>query len=294
MAIDKPATRVLLGVTLLGAASALVYAGYRLGEPGVVKLEHDASLVSLKEELAEDRQRITELDAQIQIHLDALAIRLGRLQAQVVRLDALGERMVSRAQLDGGEFNFTEAPAIGGPEETSEGNSLKLPEFERLLDELSAQLDDRARQLDIMEELLLNHDVKQAALPAGKPVDSGWISSSYGKRLHPTSGKMHFHRGMDFAGKPGSDVLAVADGVVTWVGRKTGYGKMVEINHADGYATRYAHNQENFVKVGDRVHRGDVIAALGSTGRTTGPHVHFEVIRDGKTVNPAKYVRAGP
>lgn len=293
MAFDRPSSKVLLGVTLMGAA-ALVYAGYRMGGGNVTKVQHDASLVTLKEELSEDRARVLALEEEVQAHLDALAVRLGRLQAHVVRLDVLGERMVSRARLDGGEFNFSEVPALGGPEELGEGSSLKVPEFERLLEDLSAKLDDRARQFDIMEDLLLNDEVTQAALPAGKPVEGGWTSSSYGKRLHPTTGKMHFHSGMDFAGKRGSNVLAVADGVVTWVGRKSGYGRLVEINHAGGYATRYAHNQENFVKLGDRVHRGQVIAALGSSGRTTGPHVHFEVIRDGKTVNPAKYVRAGP
>jgi murein DD-endopeptidase MepM/ murein hydrolase activator NlpD len=139
--------------------------------------------------------------------------------------------------------------------------------------------------------LLLQRQLDSRQLPAGRPVDSGWMSSVYGQRPDPFSGKMGWHAGVDFAGHAGVDILAVADGVVSWSGSRYGYGELVEVDHGNGYRTRYAHNQENLVAIGARVRKGDVIARMGSSGRATAPNVHFEVLLNGRHVNPAKYVR---
>jgi len=123
---------------------------------------------------------------------------------------------------------------------------------------------------------------------------SGWLSSNYGNRLDPFTGKRAWHNGVDFAGREGSDIVAVASGVVSWSGERYGYGKMVEVAHGEGVTTRYAHNLENTVKVGDMVRRGEVIALMGNSGRSTGPHVHFEVFKNGRPVDPASYLRRTP
>jgi len=126
--------------------------------------------------------------------------------------------------------------------------------------------------------------------PEGRPVHSGYISSMFGNRTDPFTGRAAFHKGVDFAGREGSEVVAVASGVVIWSGDRYGYGQMVEINHGNGYVTRYAHNSDNLVAVGDTVKRGEVIAVMGSTGRATGPNLHFEVLHNGRVVNPLSYV----
>jgi murein DD-endopeptidase MepM/ murein hydrolase activator NlpD len=137
----------------------------------------------------------------------------------------------------------------------------------------------------------LTEDAIKSAIPSGKPVKNGWVSSYYGYRTDPFNGKKVFHDGLDFAGKEGSKVYAVADGIVTWKGRRNGYGELVEIDHGNGYVTRYAHNKTVIAEQGQKVTKGQAIALMGSTGRSTGPHVHFEVLRDGKSVNPYKFVQ---
>jgi murein DD-endopeptidase MepM/ murein hydrolase activator NlpD len=169
-----------------------------------------------------------------------------------------------------------------------------IPALEGELFALSNALDDREVQLDILSELIQGEQVRDDATPAGKPILSGWLSSHFGSRIDPFSGKKAWHEGIDFAGREGSDIIAVASGVVSWSGERSGYGNMVEVAHGDGVITRYAHNQENLVKVGDMVRRGDVVALMGNSGRSTGPHVHFEVHKNGRPVDPASYLRRTP
>jgi murein DD-endopeptidase MepM/ murein hydrolase activator NlpD len=149
----------------------------------------------------------------------------------------------------------------------------------------------REVQFEVLAGLLSSEQLRTESTPAGRPIRSGWQSSSFGSRIDPISGKRAWHTGADFAGREGSDILAVASGVVSWSGVKAGYGTMIEVAHGDGLSTRYAHNQENLVELGDLVRRGDVIALMGSSGRSTGPHVHFEVFKHGRAVDPASYVR---
>ena len=151
-------------------------------------------------------------------------------------------------------------------------------------------MDDREQQLDILETLLANRKIEDAVFLAGRPIKKGWMSSHFGRRADPFTGRMAIHEGVDFAGKLGSDIVTVGSGVVTWSDNRYGYGRLVEINHGNGFMTRYAHNMENKVTVGDIVKKGQVIALMGSSGRSTGPHVHFEVYKHGRPVDPATYI----
>jgi murein DD-endopeptidase MepM/ murein hydrolase activator NlpD len=156
---------------------------------------------------------------------------------------------------------------------------------------LSADLEVREDRLDALEELILDRQLHEDMHPGGRPLADGWISSGFGYRSHPVTGVKEFHRGIDFAGKRGMDVSSVGAGVVTWSGKRWGYGKLVEINHGNGYVTRYAHNKKNLVDIGDTVSKDQLIALLGSTGRSTGPHVHFEVLHKGRVVNPWNFIK---
>jgi murein DD-endopeptidase MepM/ murein hydrolase activator NlpD len=222
--------------------------------------------------------------------MDALGQRLAQMQAAILRLDGLGQRLVDMADLDRGEFDFGRPPAQGGPDELADAGPIQAPDLLAALDDLSRQIDDRQRQLNALETLLFDRQLKKAGRPSGRPVRRGWLSSPYGKRTDPFTGRPARHRGIDFAGRRGSEVVAVAAGVVTWSGPRSGYGNLVEINHGNGYVTRYGHNEQNLVEVGERVRKGQQIARMGSSGRSTGPHVHFEVLRHGRQINPARFI----
>lgn len=239
-----------------------------------------------------DRQRAevgaVRVDAQRQ--LDAFAAHVAELQARLTRLDALGERLTELAELDSSEFDFSLNVGQGGLEDPLAGSAYAPPPFMSTLDELALRLDSREQQLEVLEQLLAERRLDDAEYLAGRPVLQGYISSPFGRRSDPLTGRLSMHKGVDFAAKAGSDVVAVAAGVVTASGRRSGYGNTVEISHADGYVTLYAHNQSNLVQVGDLVQRGQVIAKVGSTGRSTGSHVHFEVTQNGRVVNPSNYI----
>lgn len=130
------------------------------------------------------------------------------------------------------------------------------------------------------------------ATPKGWPVN-GWLSSSYGSRNHPLKGTRDFHTGVDISANPGTSIKATADGIVSFSGWSGANGRLVAIEHGHGFRTFYAHNKKNMVKVGDVVQRGDIVAHVGSTGSSTGPHVHYEVWKDGKPRNPKPYLKEG-
>ncbi|MDH5711638.1 MAG: M23 family metallopeptidase [Gammaproteobacteria bacterium] len=248
-----------------------------------------SQLADVEKELAQQKEMINKARVNAQSELDALAARLGLMQAHVTRLDALGERLVTISKLDSKEFNFSHAPALGGPHESE---SVVSAEFKDVLGELNDQLDSREQQLSILEDVLMSKQIKQESRPTGRPVNSGWTSSYFGKRTDPFTGKLEMHKGMDFAGREGSEVIAVSSGIVTWAGPRYGYGSLVEINHGHGYSTRYGHNSDILVKVGDTVEKGQAIALMGSTGRSTGPHVHFEVLLNDRQVDPIRFVQS--
>ncbi|WP_163369754.1 M23 family metallopeptidase [Endozoicomonas acroporae] len=244
-----------------------------------------------KQVLDTQQQDLGLVRQQAQNQLDALMLRLSELQGRMTRLDALGERLTSKAKLDDGEFDFSEAPALGGPQEFAEAEAAysKVSLIEAI-DQLADQIDNREEQLDLLDNLIANRTLHDDAFLAGLPVRKGWLSSRYGRRTDPFTGKGAWHNGVDFAGKRGSDIISVAAGVVVWSGTRSGFGLLVEVNHGNGYLTRYAHNDENLVKVGDIVTRGQAIAKMGSSGRSTGPHVHFEVLKNGKPQDPSRYI----
>ncbi len=241
-----------------------------------------------------DRQsKLLETEQRIaREQLDAMAVRMAEAQARLLRLDALGERLTVMAKLDRGEFDFSKQPAVGGPEEekTAAEVVFRKPEFMDSMDRLGKLIDDREEQLRILETLMANREMAKAGYLAGRPIHKGWMSSDFGYRTDPFSGQRAWHAGVDFAGKHGSDIIAVAAGVVTWSSDRYGYGQMIEVNHGNGYSSRYGHNSELLVDVGDIVKKGQVMAKMGSSGRSTGPHVHFEVYKNGKAVNPARYI----
>lgn len=236
-----------------------------------------------------ERQALEETKRESLSGLDVLGGRLGQMQAELLRLNALGGRLVQMAGLSEEEFDFDHPPALGGPEPaaTTQTTGAELTEE---MDRLFSELQDRDRKLTLLEQLIMERDLEEQIMPAGSPVLSGFITSKFGYRKDPINRKGSFHRGVDFAGKRGSPIVAVADGLVIQAENRSGYGRTVEIRHGNGLVTRYAHNQKLLVQEGDLVKQGQVIATLGSSGRATGPHLHFEVLDDGVQVNPMTYV----
>ncbi len=254
-----------------------------------------SEVATLTDEIESHRSAIVITRQQTEDTLDALSIRVGQMNARIIRLDALGRRLTEMADLEEGEFDFDSAPAIGGPEEEpfASGSGVAVAEVLVAMQDLDHQLNNREAQLGVLESMLMDQKLSDRVYPQGRPVKSGWMSSYFGRRTDPFTGKPANHRGVDFAGKAGSEVVAVADGVVTWSSSRYGFGKLVEINHGNGYATRYAHNSENLVSVGEEVRKGQTVALMGDTGRATGPNLHFEVLRNGKRVNPVTFIRQG-
>ncbi|MFM7396075.1 MAG: M23 family metallopeptidase [Gammaproteobacteria bacterium] len=238
---------------------------------------------------ATDQSEIDELRARLQERIDAMSARVGQLNAHIIRLDALGKRLAEMANVDSHEFDFSMAPSAGGPESGS-AVAVQAPELTAMIDDFETRLVQRDAQLNVLEQIILQRELRKQILPEGRPVERGFMSSGFGNRQDPVSGEFSFHRGVDFAGNAGDLVIAVGAGVVTFAGYRPDYGYVVDVTHGDGYVTRYAHNSEVLVRQGDTVSRGQRLAIMGSTGRSTGPHVHFEVLRNGAPVNPLSYL----
>lgn len=222
--------------------------------------------------------------------LKAVTARMAEMQAQLMRLDALGEHLAESANLNPAEFESSRKPPMGGPltedlSVLSDGPGLNLR-----LQELADQIERKEAQLQALDSLMSGQRALPKSYLAHMPVRSGYMSSTYGYRADPFTGRATFHGGIDFAGPTGTHVYAVAPGIVTWAGMKSGYGNLVEISHGDGISTRYAHASRLNVRVGDLVAKDQLVAYMGSTGRSTGSHLHYEVLRDGKQVNPATYI----
>lgn len=292
--IDLGSRRIRLLALAAGSACALVLVAVGFGAALLFGGSYGPAaheLTDLRATLAHQREQLANLDNDSHRSLDALAMQLGRLQAQATRLNALGERLTEVGKLDDGEFDFTTAPAMGGPEDAASLVATSLP-IQNGVDGLRAEFDRQEAQFGVLENLLRDRKIDSALLPSGMPVAQGYISSGFGARTDPLDGHAGTHLGLDFDAPMGSSVNAVADGVVTWSGQRSGYGNVVEIDHGNGYMTRYAHNSLNVAEVGTRVHAGQTIARVGSTGRSTGPHCHFEVWLNGRPVNPLIYVKS--
>lgn len=245
----------------------------------------------LRASLNEQRELLRESQRRLGDHFDSLGQRLGRIQAHVSRLNALGQRLTDMAGLDRSEFSFDTVPAVGGPERPVPWERVREPEFDESLQLIEIALKEKENELSILEALLTDRELHEKQYPQGWPTaNGGWMSSGYGERTDPFTGRTAFHEGVDIAARQGSEIRAMAAGVVTYAGRKSGYGLLVEINHGNGYETRYAHAKELVAKVGDRVEKGDTVARVGSTGRSTGSHVHIEVIINDQVVNPHEHL----
>jgi murein DD-endopeptidase MepM/ murein hydrolase activator NlpD len=265
----------------------LVYLGYSIN-PGQ---DNRVVIDEWQDDVRHQQTQLAHIREKADADIDALSSRIGLLQAHVMRLDALGRKLVKMASIDNSEFDFDSSPALGGPE-TSTNIVFEQDELSQAIDALGLQLQKRENQLAVMEDLVLNENLQKEVEPSGRPITKGWLSSYFGMRTHPISGRREMHKGIDFAGKMGGPVIAVAKGVVTYSGKRYSYGNMIEIAHGNGYSTRYAHNSRLLVSVGDTVEKGFQIAEIGSSGRSTGPHVHFEVLKNGVEVNPVRFIRA--
>lgn len=289
--LKRPATLAALAGAVAAVAGVVFLAGYVVAA-NQHHVDPDQRVIEMQATIDSQRREIENTRLRAQENLEALAVRVGRMQAHVIRLDALGKRLTQMADLEDGEFDFDTAPPRGGPELEVERGPVDGEDFLNGLDGLTVQLDDREQQLGVLESLLLDRNLQKQVYPAGRPVKAGWISSFYGGRRDPFTGRRARHEGVDFAGREGAPVVAVGAGVVSWSADRYGYGNMVEVSHGNGFVTRYAHNKANLVAVGDKVKKGQVIALMGSTGRATGPNLHFEVIRNGRTVDPLDYIKA--
>ncbi len=280
---------ILAGVSalVLGALAGAFAFGLSLGQGrglGVAQTAHWMDVL--------DRQRdeLADLNTRMHTRAEALAIQVGDLQAHMIRLDALGRRLTAMAGLPANEFDFGANPPMGGPDTDAPGAAFGMPSLALLLRRLKGRIELRTSQLSALENVLLSRKLKQEIYPEGRPVDVGWISSPFGWRIDPLTGRPEFHEGIDFAAPMGTPIHAVAAGVVTWAAPMEGYGNMVEINDGEGYSTLYAHSEKLLVHVGETVKRGEVIALVGSTGWSTGPHVHFQVMRNGHPINPKAFI----
>ncbi|WP_345292914.1 peptidoglycan DD-metalloendopeptidase family protein [Kangiella marina] len=253
-------------------------------------LVSESAIQKWQVELTQQKEELERAKKLSEDKVQALSSRLASMQAHILRLDAAGARLAEEAGITE-EFGFGAAPAMGGPSEGDSADKATYHDVASSLDTIQSSIEAKEQQLFALESLLLDKNISAEQKITGRPVNTGWLSSPYGYRADPFSGKRAWHAGIDFSALAGSDVVATAAGVVTTVERKAGYGIFVEVSHGDGYTTRYGHNKAVLVKKGDLVEKGETIAKVGSTGRSTGPHVHYEVTRNGKRVNPWRYLK---
>jgi murein DD-endopeptidase MepM/ murein hydrolase activator NlpD len=277
---------VLLVLAVVGTAFSIgVSLGARHGSGSPID-----QLGNWSAELLHQKAQIEDTKRVLQEKVNALAMRVGQMNANVIRLDALGKRLTRMANLDDGEFDFGHPPPLGGAESGADGQPAQIPNLTAMVDDLQGQLSSREQQLGVLENLILSRELNKQVYPEGRPVQEGWISSYFGRRADPFTGYSAVHKGLDFAGPEGTKITSVAAGLVTYAGERAGYGQMVEINHGNGLATRYCHNEKLLVKQGDMVRKGQDLALMGSTGRSTGPHLRFEVLKNGTQVDPLHFI----
>ena len=270
----------------LAAAGVLLALGSLVGV-GARSAVGMAQLEAMQTAETDRKAEVERVRRDAQREVNALAARLAELQAQANRLNALGASLTQAGQLQDGEFEFDKPVGQGGA-----GRASDMPpgELRQRLAALEGQYRTADTQLSVLEQLLFNRALDRNAVPSRDPIANSYVTSGFGGRADPFGGGTQFHKGIDFEADVGDPVLAVADGVVSYAGVRSGYGNVVEIDHGNGYVTRYAHNSRLERQVGDLVRAGQEIAKAGSTGRSTGAHVHFEVWQDGVVVNPRKFL----
>ena len=269
---------------LLASAFAVQYAIIRF-QPEALSAEMRTWLASVQAESRLKQQ------SYLREGLDTMAARLGRMQAQLLRLDALGARLAKLGGIKPQEFNFDQPPAQGGPYMPATQQDISLQSMDQQLSNLSLLLNDRNDKLLALETMLMQVQFDKKTISAAPPVSEGWSSSNFGWRLDPFTGKNAMHEGVDFVVPEGTPIMAAASGIVVYSDYHEQYGNMVEIDHGHDIVTRYAHASRRLVKVGQVVRRGQEIAKVGSTGRSTGNHMHFEVRYKGIAQNPDRLLK---
>ncbi|OGT58568.1 MAG: hypothetical protein A3E01_11685 [Gammaproteobacteria bacterium RIFCSPHIGHO2_12_FULL_63_22] len=281
--LGNPKVAAIIGGSCIGLLAIAFGTGFALrGANGAA----ESQIAKLKQDLSKQQSELAAAREDAQREINAVAARVGELQAQANRLNALGQRLTRDGKLSDGEFNFGKVPGMGGNESVEDvpaGDLLKS------LDELQTKFDESGNQLSVLESMMYNQQLQLAAIPSGRP-SKGYITSGFGRRSDPFRGGLAHHLGIDFDANTGDPVLAAAGGVVSFAGVKSGYGNVVEVDHGNGYSTLYGHNSRLVVRAGDIVRSGQQLAKAGSTGRSTGPHVHFEVHVNGRPVNPRKFL----
>jgi murein DD-endopeptidase MepM/ murein hydrolase activator NlpD len=274
---------MMLSGLMLGAAMTLQYALVRFAPEGL----SDEIRILLSQVQNDEQQK-----QQFYLHssLDAMAVRVGQMQAQVQRLDALGARLTKLTGMKPEEFQFAKPPAQGGPLVIFPAKEMSENGLDQQLDRLSHVVNDRGDKLLALETMLLQNQLSRKLLPSIPPVHTGYYSSNFGWRLDPFTGENAMHEGVDFVADSGTPIYASAGGVVAYASMHPSYGNMVEIDHGNDIVTRYGHASKLFVKVGQVVRRGEKIAEVGSTGRSTGNHLHFEVRYKGVAQNPVRFL----
>ena len=271
---------------LITLVAGLVVLGVRVSKHEAVD---SAVIENWQGTITEHRSELNGLQQQALAKNDALTNQLSKMQGRLWRIEALAAHMRDLSGLQDDEFNFEQTVAQGGPL-AEEAREFAWVDLQTQLNQLALQLDRREKELGILDTVMVELQRSEQVQLSGRPIAKGWLSSAYGNRMDPITGQPAWHAGVDFAGSQGSDVLAVASGVVVFADRRDGYGKLVEINHGNGVSTRYGHHDKLLVKAGEIVKKGDVIGLMGSSGRSTGPHVHFEVLRNGRNIDPTRFI----
>lgn len=243
--------------------------------------ENQIRLNVVKTGLEAQAAKVNQLQNNTNEQLNAMVGKLATMRSKIDYLDSISANLAEKNGLSPSDFVIPEALR---PDQASE------PDVSENIETLAHALEYKIKQLEALESILIGLNIEQESKLAGRPVSKGWLSSYYGMRKDPFTGRSTMHKGIDFAGKAGESVIATGAGIVTWSGDRSGYGYLVEIDHGNGLRTRYGHNDELKVEVGDVVTKGQEIALLGNTGRSTGAHVHYEVLKNGKQIDPLPFV----
>jgi len=232
------------------------------------------------------------IEGQSRDKLALLSRKIGELEANIKRLNILGKRLIEKSELPQAEFDFESLPVLEKVEMIEQDHTFQSPILLNNIENLDQSLIKKEKQFKRLEIAINNRHLLNELYISGRPVEGkgSWISSLYGTRKDPFSGKLRRHKGVDIAGPAGMPLIATAAGVVVESGKRGGYGLMVEIQHGNGLVTRYAHAMELSVKVGEVVFKGQQVGIMGSTGRSTGPHIHYEVLKNGRQVDPDYYI----
>jgi murein DD-endopeptidase MepM/ murein hydrolase activator NlpD len=250
----------------------------------------DSDLLEIQTVVEQKEKELHEFKSHVNREINALSLQLGGLYAQSLRINALGSRVSEVAKLDGTEFDFSLEPGIGGAGLELMGKENTPDDLFQQLYSIKSNFAHQEQQLSMLNQLLDEKNSDESLKPSGKPIRKGWMSSKYGSRVDPFTGQQAFHSGLDFSGKKDSIIQSIADGVVIWAGKRGNYGNLIEIDHGSGYITRYAHLSKLNVSVGEKVTKQQAIALMGKTGRATSEHLHFEILKNGKKLNPWAFV----